>query len=149
MFRRDLICHLAHPWCDELVACHLIAVTPSFKCCYIVSFSLQLNHDVLQLVSPELHQLYQCLEVDFDPLSLCSKVMPILEGLESQDALKQYMEPLKDITLVRLIKQVKRVVRPLSLDSYTRQVKGGHNHIIVGQPSTQVKGDHCCMCVER
>lgn len=68
---------------------------------------LQLSHDVLQLLSPELQQLYRYLEVDFDPLHLCSKVMPILEGLDSQESLKQYVEPLRDITLVRLIKQVK------------------------------------------
>jgi len=47
------------------------------------------------------------LEVDFDPLHLCSKVLPILEGLESKEVLGQYVEPLKEISLVRLIKQVK------------------------------------------
>lgn len=67
----------------------------------------QLNQDVLQLLSPELQQLYEYLEVDFDPLHLCSKVTPILESLDSQESLKQYVEPLREITLVRLIKQVK------------------------------------------
>ena len=69
--------------------------------------SPQLHHDVLQLLSPELQQLYRFLEVEFDPLHLCSKVTPILESLDSQDSLRQYVEPLKEITLVRLIKQVK------------------------------------------
>ena len=68
--------------------------------------SLQLHHNVLHLLSPELQQLYQYLEVDFDPLHLCSHVMPILESLEEQENLGQYVPLLKDITLVRLIKQV-------------------------------------------
>ena len=61
---------------------------------------------MLQLLSPELQQLYQCLEVDFDPLHLCSHVMPILEGVGQQEHLSQYVPLLKEITLVRLIKQV-------------------------------------------
>jgi len=32
--------------------------------------------------------------------------MPILEGLTGHEPLEQYVEPLKEITLVRLIKQV-------------------------------------------
>lgn len=61
---------------------------------------------MLQLVSPELQQLYQYLEVDFNPLHLCHNVMPILDSLEEQENFKQYVELLKGITLVRLIKQV-------------------------------------------
>lgn len=69
--------------------------------------SLQLSHEVLPLLGPELQQLYRYLEVDFDPLHLCSKVMPILESLETQEHLKQYVEFIREITLVRLIKQVR------------------------------------------
>lgn len=69
--------------------------------------SLQLSHEVLSLLGPELQQLYQYLEVDFDPLHLCCKVTPILESLETQEHLKQYVEFIREITLVRLIKQVR------------------------------------------
>ncbi len=61
---------------------------------------------MLQLLSPELQQLYQYLEVDFDPLHLCAHVMPILESVEQQENISQYMPLLKEIMLVRLIKQV-------------------------------------------
>lgn len=61
----------------------------------------------MQLLAPELQQLYHYLEVDFDPLHLCSNVMPILKELEEQEHLSQYVELLRDVTLVRLIKQVK------------------------------------------
>lgn len=69
--------------------------------------SLKLQHNVLHLLSPELQKLYQFLEVDFDPLHLCSNVVPILEELETQEHLSQYVQLIKDITLVRLIKQVR------------------------------------------
>lgn len=34
-------------------------------------------------------------------------MVPILESLDAQENFKQYVEPLQEITLVRLIKQVK------------------------------------------
>ena len=64
-------------------------------------------HNVLQYVPVELQQLHKYLEVEFNPLLLCKRVAPILEGMESDDVLKEYTEPLKEITLVRLIKEVK------------------------------------------
>ena len=66
----------------------------------------QLRYAILQHLPTELQQLYQLLEVEYNPLQLCKKVMPILEGLTGHEPLEQYVEPLKEITLVRLIKQV-------------------------------------------
>lgn len=85
-------------------------------CCVIFFFArekfifyclYQLYYNVLQLLPLELQQLYQYLEVDFDPLHLCEHVMPILEGLKEQEQCTQYVKPLESIILVRLIKQVK------------------------------------------
>lgn len=67
----------------------------------------QLKHNVLQLLPAKLQQLYQHLEVEFNPLHLCRNVMPILDTLELQAHCRQYVELLKGVTLVRLIKQVK------------------------------------------
>ena len=68
---------------------------------------------VLQYVPDELHQLYQLMELEYDPLSLCARVMSILTSLEENEALKkyidvlkQYVDPLKEVTVVRLIKEV-------------------------------------------
>ncbi len=66
----------------------------------------QLRHSVLQYVPSELQQLYQYLETEFNPLLLCGRVTPILDGLQGNEQMEQYVEPLKEITLVRLIKQV-------------------------------------------
>ena len=50
--------------------------------------------------------MHCCLEEEFDPLNLYKRVLPILEGLQENQLLGQYVDPLKEITLVRLIKQV-------------------------------------------
>lgn len=61
---------------------------------------------MLQYVPLELQQLHQYLELEFNPLLLCKRVSPILEGLESDDVLKEYVESLRETTLIRLIKEV-------------------------------------------
>ena len=61
---------------------------------------------MLQFALEELQQLYQLLEQEYDPLSLCSRVTPILTSLEDNESLKQYVDPLKEIMIIRLIKEV-------------------------------------------
>ena len=61
---------------------------------------------MLQYVPVELQQLHQYLELEFNPLLLCKRVSPILEGLESDDVLKEYVESIRETTLIRLIKEV-------------------------------------------
>ena len=67
---------------------------------------LQGFHGIIQCVSPSLQRLYSLLEVDFNPLVLCAEVEPLLEELNANEETRQYVEPLKEVTLVRLIKQV-------------------------------------------
>ena len=67
---------------------------------------MKVYHNVLQFVPADLQQLHQYLEVEFNPLLLCKRVSPIIEALESDDVLKDYVEPLRETTLVRLIKEV-------------------------------------------
>ena len=72
---------------------------------------VQVRHSVLQYVPEELQQLYEYLEVEFNPLLLCKRIVPILEGLEGNETLAQYMEPVKEITIIRLIKQVRQTYK--------------------------------------
>ncbi len=66
---------------------------------------------MVEHASPEIRQLYNYLEVEFDPLLLSQRVVPILEGLRENTELCQYVDALQEITLVRLIKQVGGSVR--------------------------------------
>lgn len=67
---------------------------------------LQVRLGVLQYAPDDLRQLYRLMEVEYDPLSLCEHVIPILTTLEGNEPLKQYVKPLKEVTVVRLIKEV-------------------------------------------
>ena len=44
--------------------------------------------------------------MEFNPLQLCKKVSPILDGLAEDEVLQQYVEPAREVLLVRLIKEV-------------------------------------------
>jgi translation initiation factor 3 subunit A len=61
---------------------------------------------VLQFAAPELRTLYNVLEEDFQPLQLWAKVEPVLKYLGEQAQFKQYVEPLKYVLAMRILKQV-------------------------------------------
>lgn len=63
------------------------------------------------MASPVLHELYNWLEVTFSPLQLCSKVDGLIKSLQDSD---QYIPPLRDVTLVTLIRQVSQVYETIS-----------------------------------
>ncbi|XP_064383667.1 eukaryotic translation initiation factor 3 subunit A-like isoform X2 [Halichondria panicea] len=75
-----------------------------------------IGYGVVEHASPEIRQLYNYLEVEFDPLLLSQRVVPILEGLRENTELCQYVDALQEITLVRLIKQVSQVYDSIEFD---------------------------------
>jgi translation initiation factor 3 subunit A len=75
-----------------------------------------LNRHVLKRVSPELRQLYNILEVDFHPLSITSKIEPILKALEDKPETARYVAPLKDVVLARLFQQLAQVYASLKIE---------------------------------
>merc|ERR1712123_36589 len=73
---------------------------------------------VVVAAGKELQDLYNWLEVDFHPLNLCAKVDEKLKFIDESDdfsPIKQYTEPLRDMTLVRLLKQVAQVYQSVSM----------------------------------
>merc|ERR1711872_347786 len=73
---------------------------------------------VVTAASPELQDLYGWLEVDFHPLSLCSKMdhkLKLFEEDPEYASLAMYAPPLRDMTLVRLLKQVAQVYQTLTI----------------------------------
>lgn len=73
--------------------------------------------NVINLSSPQLQELYKCLEVDFNPLTLCTRVHEFIQNLENEDnsILQQYTSALQDVTLVRLVKQIAQVYQSIEL----------------------------------
>lgn len=67
---------------------------------------MQVRNNVLHHVSPELKSLYADLEGDFDPLNLSTKIAKCVEFVGEQEDLLKYVEPLREMAVIRLIKQV-------------------------------------------
>ena len=74
-----------------------------------------LAKDILQMVSPELVELYKLLEVDFQPLVLHKKLTPILAVIEANPSLARYAPALKQVALARVLLQVSQVYSSLKL----------------------------------
>lgn len=72
------------------------------------------------MASPVLQDLYHLLEVTFNPLQLCSKVEDIIKLLQDSD---QYITPLRDVTLVTLIRQIAQVYESIT---YSRLLQLSH-----------------------
>ncbi|XP_050310382.1 eukaryotic translation initiation factor 3 subunit A [Anthonomus grandis grandis] len=72
--------------------------------------------NVVNLATPQLQDLYRCLEVEFDPLNLCPRVNQVIEQIKSDEggaALQQYIPALQDVTLMRLVRQVAQVYQTI------------------------------------
>lgn len=63
---------------------------------------------VQQHIMPQLQDLYQYIEKDFNPLQLCIRVNAFFGFLLENEELElsQYIKPLQEVSIVRLLKQV-------------------------------------------
>lgn len=69
-----------------------------------------LSKNILRRVRPELRELYNILEVQFHPLSICKKINPIMAQLAQDVEFVKYVKPLHQVILTRLLQQVLRVI---------------------------------------
>lgn len=78
---------------------------------------------VLQFSSQPIQDLYQLLEIEFNPLGICGRVQQIIDYIELSTSdpetatesldLRQYVNALKEVTIVRLIREVSQVYRTI------------------------------------
>uniref|UniRef100_A0A182N4L8 Eukaryotic translation initiation factor 3 subunit A n=1 Tax=Anopheles dirus TaxID=7168 RepID=A0A182N4L8_9DIPT len=115
---------------------------------------LRLN--VLQLAAPQFRQLYQLLEVEFDPLNLCDHVQKIVTDLEADtnSVYAQYVQALKDVTLVRLVRQISQVYQTIEFPRLLELAKFADYHHLerilvdcVRHNDMQITIDHRNGCV--
>ncbi|RMZ78017.1 hypothetical protein DV737_g4085, partial [Chaetothyriales sp. CBS 132003] len=71
---------------------------------------------LLKRAAPEIRDLYNILEVDFHPLSICSKISPILTQIGQNEDMKQYVQPLQQVILTRLFQQLSQMYDEVKLD---------------------------------
>ncbi|ORY17420.1 hypothetical protein BCR34DRAFT_555403 [Clohesyomyces aquaticus] len=74
-----------------------------------ILFKDALSKGLLKRARPEIRDLYDILEVDFHPLSICKKISPILAKIGADEEMKKYVGPLQQVILTRLFQQLSQV----------------------------------------
>lgn len=80
-----------------------------------VLFKDALNKGMLKRARPEIRDLYNILEVDFHPLSICKKITPILKQIGADPEMERYVGPLQQVILTRLFQQLSQVYESVEL----------------------------------
>ncbi|PTU23358.1 hypothetical protein P175DRAFT_0432892 [Aspergillus ochraceoroseus IBT 24754] len=80
-----------------------------------VLFKDALNKGLLKRARPEIRELYNILEVDFHPLSICKKITPILKQIGADPEMEKYVVPLQQVILTRLFQQLSQVYESVEL----------------------------------
>lgn len=78
-------------------------------------FKEVINKGLLQRARPEIRDLYNILEVDFHPLSICKKIAPILAKIGADSETSKYVLPLQQVILTRLFQQLSQVYESVQL----------------------------------
>ena len=81
-----------------------------------------LNRDILKKARPELRELYNILEVEFHPLSICAKIEPILASISQDPEMAKYVKPLHSVVLTRLFQQLSQVYDAVKLSKVMQLV---------------------------
>ncbi|EKM51355.1 uncharacterized protein PHACADRAFT_263445 [Phanerochaete carnosa HHB-10118-sp] len=76
-----------------------------------------LSRNVLKLSPEPIKQLYNILEVTFDPLTLCSTIAPLFQSLQSDASYSQYLPLLQHALLSRLLLQLSQVYSSIKVDN--------------------------------
>ncbi|KAF2491934.1 hypothetical protein BU16DRAFT_529333 [Lophium mytilinum] len=74
-----------------------------------ILFKDALSKGLLSRAREEIRELYNILEVDFHPLSICKKISPILAKIGADEEMKKYVGPLQQVILTRLFQQLSQV----------------------------------------
>ncbi|KAK4217916.1 hypothetical protein QBC37DRAFT_413540 [Rhypophila decipiens] len=75
-----------------------------------------LSKSLLRRAIPEIRDLYNILEVDFHPLSICQKISPILARIGADEEMAKYILPLQQVILTRLFQQLSQVYETVDLE---------------------------------
>jgi translation initiation factor 3 subunit A len=80
-----------------------------------ILFKDALSKGLLKRCRPEIRELYNILEVDFHPLSICKRISPILSQIGADAEMAQYVLPLQQVILTRLFQQLSQVYESVEL----------------------------------
>ena len=81
-----------------------------------VLFKDAMSKGLLKRARPEIRELFQILEVEFHPLSICQKISPILAKIGADAEMEKYILPLQQVILTRLFQQLSQVYETVDLE---------------------------------
>ncbi|GAB7354419.1 hypothetical protein MBLNU459_g4910t2 [Dothideomycetes sp. NU459] len=81
-----------------------------------ILFKDALSKGLVKRARPEIRDLYNILEVDFHPLSICKKISPILAQIGADPEMQKYVLPLQQVILTRLFQQLSQVYETVELN---------------------------------
>ena len=81
-----------------------------------ILFKDALSKGLLKRARPEIRDLYNILEVDFHPLSICKKISPILSKIGADADMNKYVGPLQQVILTRLFQQLSQVYDSVEIE---------------------------------
>jgi translation initiation factor 3 subunit A len=81
-----------------------------------VLFKDAMSKGLLKRARPEIRELYNILEVDFHPLSICQKISSILTLIGADTEMEKYVLPLQQVILTRLFQQLSQVYETVDLE---------------------------------
>ncbi|KAG9243233.1 putative eukaryotic translation initiation factor 3 subunit A [Calycina marina] len=93
-----------------------------------VLFKDAMSKKLLKLARPEIRQLYNILEVDFHPLSICQKISPILTKIGEDKDMAKYIAPLQQVILTRLFQQLSQVYETVDVEFVSNLAKFPEPH---------------------
>lgn len=99
-----------------------------------IPLTLQFARNVLKLSPKPLLELYELLEVQFDPLGLCENVATVLQRLSEDEEYVPYLPHLRRVIFSRLLSQLSQVYSSLAI-SYLLELVGPLNKHLAADDS--------------
>ena len=81
-----------------------------------ILFNDAISKGLLRRCRPEIRELYNILEVEFHPLSICKRISPILTQIGADPEMAKYVQPLQQVILTRLFQQLSQVYESVKLE---------------------------------
>ncbi|XP_045606650.1 eukaryotic translation initiation factor 3 subunit A [Procambarus clarkii] len=115
-----------------------------------------IRFNVVSAVPQELQNLYRLMEVEFDPLHLCTRMQGNIEWIQEHPelGLTQYVGALQEMTITRLVKQVAQLYQSITFKRLLELsvfVAGFHLERIlvdlVRHNDMQIRVDHRSECI--
>lgn len=76
--------------------------------------------NIMSNVPPELAEMYNFVETEFDPLNLSKRIKPLFAAIEKNAELVRYLMALKQVVLLKLVQQLSQVYQTMRISDFAK-----------------------------